>query len=79
MRREPDRKVVLWLDKQARTSMWTTSVTVLEVRFGLEIMEAGRRRSSLAEAFERLLDQMGRRVAPFDDDAAIQAAFQCQP
>jgi toxin FitB len=74
MRREPDRNVVLWLDKQARTSMWTTSVTVLEVRFGLEIMEAGRRRSSLAEGFERLLDQMGRRVAPFDDDAAIQAA-----
>lgn len=74
MRQEPDRKVVLWLDKQARTSMWTSSITVLEVRFGLEIMAAGRRRSFLAEAFEDLLDLMGRRVAPLDDDAAIQAA-----
>jgi toxin FitB len=74
MRQEPDRKVVLWLDQQARSSVWTTSITVLEVRFGLEIMATGRRRSSLVEAFEDLLDQMGQRVAPFDDDAAIHAA-----
>jgi predicted nucleic acid-binding protein len=74
MGQKPDRRVVEWLDKQARTSVWTTSITVLEVRFGLQIMAAGRRRSLLWEAFEHLLDQMGHRVAPFDDDAAIQAA-----
>jgi len=74
MGQDPDRKVVEWLDKQARTSVWTTSITVLEVRFGLQIMAAGRRKSLLFEAFEDLLDQIGRRVAPFDDDAAIQAA-----
>jgi len=74
MRHEPDRKVVEWLDQQARTSVWTTSITVLEVRFGLQIMAPDRRRSLLLKAFEDLLDQMGRRVAPFDDDAAIQAA-----
>ena len=34
----PDKKVVAWLDQQPRTSIWTTSVTVLEVRFGLQIM-----------------------------------------
>ena len=32
MSREPDKRVILWLDKQPRTSIWTTSVTVLEVR-----------------------------------------------
>jgi len=74
MQQEPDRKAVLWLDKQARTSVWTTSITILEVRFGLEIMATGRRRSLLVEAFEDLLDQMDRRVAAFDDEAAIQAA-----
>lgn len=74
MRQAPDAKVITWLDKQSRTSVWTTSVTILEVRFGLQIMAAGKRRSVLLEAFETLLDRMGHRIAPFDDDAATQAA-----
>ncbi len=74
MRQEPDAKVIAWLDKQARTSVWTTAVTILEVRFGLQIMAAGKRRSQLLNAFETLLDKMGRRIAPFDDEAATQAA-----
>ena len=30
-----DRPVIAWLDRQARISMWTTSITVLEICFGL--------------------------------------------
>ena len=74
MRQIPDSKVVTWLDGQSRTSVWTTSVTILEIRFGLQIMATGKRRSLLSEAFESLLEKMGRRIASFDDDAAIQAA-----
>jgi predicted nucleic acid-binding protein len=74
MRQAPDAKVITWLDKQSRTSVWTTSVTILEIRFGLQIMAAGRRRSLLLEAFETLIEKMGHRIAPFDDDAATQAA-----
>ena len=74
MQETPDAKVIRWLDQQSRTSVWTTSVTILEIRFGLQIMAAGRRRSTLLKAFEVLLDKMGHRVAPFDDDAAAQAA-----
>jgi toxin FitB len=74
MRQVPDTKVVTWLDEQPRTSVWITSVTVLEIRFGLQIMAAGKRRSLLSEAFEGLLDQMGHRIAPFDHDAAGRAA-----
>jgi len=74
MRQAPDAKVIAWLDKQSRTSIWTTSVTVLEIRFGLQIMAAGKRPSLLLEAFETLLDKMGHRIAPFDDDAASEAA-----
>ena len=74
MRQVPDAKPVAWLDGQSRTSIWTTSITILEIRFGLQIMAAGKRRSLLLEAFERLLDQLGRRIAPFDDEAADQAA-----
>ena len=74
MRQAPDAKVITWLDKQSRTSVWTTSVTILEIRFGLQIMAAGRRRSLLLGAFETLIEKMGHRIAPFDDAAATQAA-----
>ena len=37
-------------------------------------MAAGKRRSLLLEAFEGLLDQLGRRIASFDEEAADQAA-----
>ena len=36
-------------------------------------MAAGKRRALLLEAFEALLDQLGHRIAPFDDEAADQA------
>ena len=74
MRQTPDERVVVWLDQQPRTSIWTTSVTILEVRFGLQIMASGKRRSLLMQAFETLIDKMGHRVAPFDAAAATEAA-----
>jgi predicted nucleic acid-binding protein len=74
MYRTPDRSVVAWLDRQPRTSIWTTSVTVLEVRFGLQIMPDGKRRSVLIRAFEAVLDKIDHRVVAFDVAAAQQAA-----
>jgi toxin FitB len=70
----PDGNVVAWLDQQPATSIWTTSVTILEVRFGLEIMAAGRKKSLLAQAFKALLDEMGHQVAAFDVAAAERSA-----
>jgi predicted nucleic acid-binding protein len=74
MQQSPDANVVAWLDQQPRTSIWTTSITVLEVRFGLQIMVPGKRRSALIQAFEGLLDKISQRVAPFDLAAAQHAA-----
>jgi predicted nucleic acid-binding protein len=75
MSRIPDRQVIAWLDKQPRTSVWTTSVTVLEIRFGLQTMAIGKRRMALAQAFETVLaDKIDRRIAPIDMAAAEQAA-----
>lgn len=73
MRQTPDPSVVAWLDQQPRLSIWTTSVTVLEVRFGLQIMASGKRRSAVLQAFESVLDKIGQRVVPFDVSAAEQA------
>jgi predicted nucleic acid-binding protein len=74
MQQEPDENVVTWLDQQPRTSIWTTSITVLEVRFGLQIMASGKRRFALIRAFDGLLDKINQRVAPFDVAAAQHAA-----
>jgi toxin FitB len=73
MRQMPDREVVVWLDRQPRTSIWITSITLLEVRFGLQLMATGKRRSALAQMFEALLQKIGHRVVPFDAAAAEQA------
>ncbi|HEX4380564.1 MAG TPA: type II toxin-antitoxin system VapC family toxin [Candidatus Acidoferrum sp.] len=69
-----DQFVVDWLDKQPRTSVWTTSVTVLEIRYGLEILATGRKRSLLTAAFESVVAQaIDGRIAPFDAEAAEYA------
>jgi len=39
-----------WLDRQPSESVWTTAVTVFEIRFGLELLAHGRRRRQLEEA-----------------------------
>jgi len=70
----PEHKVVAWLDSQPRTSIWTTSITVFEVRSGLEVMPTGKRQAKLSEVFERILDRLGLRIAAFDEQAARLAA-----
>jgi toxin FitB len=75
MRPVPDHQVIGWLDQQPRTSIWTTSVTVLEIRFGMQILPAGKRRTALLGAFETLLEgAIEGRVAAFDAAAAQHAA-----
>jgi hypothetical protein len=69
----PHRNVITWLDRQPRTSIWTTSITVLEIRFGLQAMPAGKRRSALIQSFQELLAKIDHRVVPFDIMAAEQA------
>lgn len=74
MQREPERAVVRWLDAQPPESVWTTSITVFEVRFGLELLATGKRRQRLEKAFSRALDQdFENRVVDFDRPAAEAA------
>jgi len=71
---EEDR-VIAWLDQQPRISIWTTAITVLETRFGIDSLPEGKRRSRLIAAFENILEhQLAGRVAEFDAVAAAHAA-----
>lgn len=74
MRTEPDPVVVAWLDGLPSESIWTTSVTVFEIRLGLEILEPGRRRRHLEEAFTKAIEEdFEGRVLPLDQSAAEAA------
>jgi predicted nucleic acid-binding protein len=71
MQEKPDPHVVAWLDLQPAESIWTTSVTVFEIRFGVEILAAGKRRRFLEDTFEQMLaEDFDGRVVPFDERAA---------
>lgn len=74
MRSEPDPVVVRWLDGLPPESLWTTAITVFEIRLGLEVLAAGRRRRLLEEAFAAALEEdFEGRVLPFDQAAAHTA------
>jgi toxin FitB len=74
MRDTPDPVVVEWLDNQPTESIWTTSVTVFEIRTGIELLVPSRRRTRLDEMFSQLLDEdLDGRVQSFDLTAAIAA------
>jgi predicted nucleic acid-binding protein len=75
MHGRPDIRVISWLDRQPRTSVWTTSISVFEIRFELRTLPLGKRRTSMMSVFERLLtDTIQGRISSFDQAAAEQAA-----
>jgi hypothetical protein len=64
-----------WFDAQSPESVWTTAITVFEIRFGLALLAPGRRRDRLHDAFDIAIDDiLGARVLPFDRTAAETAA-----
>jgi toxin FitB len=75
MRTNPEAVVVEWLDRQPADSVWLTSITVFEARFGLALLPKGRRRNSLERAFDRVLtEDLSSRVLSLDEMAAVTAA-----
>ena len=75
MRTNPEAVVVEWLDRQPADSVWLTSITVFEARFGLALLPKGRRRTGLERAFNRVLtEDLASRVLSLDEMAAVTAA-----
>jgi toxin FitB len=75
-RQNPEQVVRAWLDGQPCSSVWTTSVTIFEVRFGLALMPASRRRNQLQAAFEASVrDDLDGRILSFDESAAEETAI----
>lgn len=75
MRQGGDPAVTSWLNGIPAESVWTTSITLFEIRFGLELLAQGQKRRRLEEAFDKVVaDDLEGRVLGFDQAAAEAAA-----
>lgn len=76
MRVPCDSNVVHWTDRQPVQSLFTTAITVMEIRHGLARLPDGQRRAGLEWRFGRLLaERFTARVLAFDQAAGEQAGL----
>jgi predicted nucleic acid-binding protein len=67
--------VTAWLNIQPPATIWTTSVSIFEIQFGLCTMPTGKNQRALQLAFADVLEQdLTNRILGFDVAAAQQAA-----
>jgi hypothetical protein len=75
MHDSPEQRVARWLDRQSRDSVWTTAITLMEIRFGINLLPRSRQRSSLDRLLHTILtDILEARVLAFESSAATETA-----
>lgn len=71
MKTIPNQHVTTWLDQQDPMTLFTTSITIAEILYGMSVLPEGRRRDYLENAFDKVLvDAFKYRTLTFDDSAA---------
>jgi predicted nucleic acid-binding protein len=67
LRRTPEVRVIEWIDAQPLETLYLSAITVAEMRAGVALLPAGKRRSGLQENLEkRVLPLFAGRVLAFD-------------
>jgi len=67
LRQAPEPRVIAWIDAQPLETLFLSAITVAELRTGVALLPAGKRRSGLQENLEkRVLPLFAGRVLPFD-------------
>jgi toxin FitB len=70
-----DRAIEKWLNRNSGELFWTTTITIFEIRTGIELLANERRKQKLEVAFVRCLrEDLENRIFDFDRDAAVEAA-----
>lgn len=71
MKPKPESAVISWLDGLNKKSVYLTSITIFEIRFGLHSMNYGKKRDGLSQAFDKMLkDVFKNRILDFDIKSA---------
>jgi predicted nucleic acid-binding protein len=67
LRHAPELRVIEWIDAQVMETLFLSAITVAELRAGVALLPAGKRRSGLEESLEtQVLPLFAGRVLPFD-------------
>ena len=67
MRASPETNVVDWLNTQSPAGLFATSVSILELRFGVARLPEGKRKAGLGEVLDLTLSRLvGARVPSKD-------------
>ena len=75
LRPKPDSAVIAWLDRQPVETLYLSSITVAELRFGIAILpEGGKKRLLLEKLEETVLPVFSDRILDFHIEAAIAYA-----
>jgi predicted nucleic acid-binding protein len=69
MKPSPDITVAAWMARQIPAALFTTAVTEAEIRLGIEVLPAGRRKQGLETASQRIIALFDTRILPFDSTA----------
>lgn len=71
LKREPEAKVLEWLNAQELETLFLTAITVAELLSGIETLPTGKRKAELSQAvIDQILPLFDGRVLPFDGIAA---------
>ncbi|HEV2572777.1 MAG TPA: type II toxin-antitoxin system VapC family toxin [Beijerinckiaceae bacterium] len=70
LRPAPEAAVLAWLDQQAIETLFLSTISLAELRYGVAALPSGRRKEGLNAALDRVILLFGQRVLPFDAAAA---------
>lgn len=71
MRPSPSEIVARWVDRQISTSLYISTITEAELRYGAELLPEGRRKNGLLSTMESMFrEEFAGRILPFDRAAA---------
>lgn len=74
MRAAPAPAVLSWLAEHRASDVYTTAITVAEIRYGISRLPGGRRRDGLQQAADEIFAAFPDQVLPFDLRAAAAYA-----
>lgn len=72
MKPKPEPLIMKWVNKYDLEYLWLTSITVMEIQYGIELLPEGKKREALHKSFHKmLLQKFQGHIIEFDESAAI--------
>jgi len=75
MRPSPSEIVRDWVQSRSGRDLYTSAITVAEIRYGIEKLPQGRRKNSLSSAANEIFETFAQQILSFDAIAAEQYAL----